>query len=643
VHGRALTLGSGVLGRVRTFARTKDCGALRKHTLRVPPFEAREQPQTQGRLASQYLLDESRLKRRETTIDLYLSDVGGRTVEVECSLPDEGAGSQLWYLPLAFFTKKDVAPNLEVVDGFGRVVPVPTKHQNFALTKRAINELIRRENLVLGKAAGLRELIDEVIVKRPVPARTSRIVFERNAEPAAMRACPLLRLLEDNFVLWVPVEGPPGSEHHFRISRQEIHHPDQIIVRKARETTVSIPTALGFRLVRGYSANGWPTVRWRAATERLLKAFALRPMEARLRDREACRAASSHLRLHAPPGFEVRNVRLAEILPSGKGRGRLREIDPLEEDVAIQGWDQTMGHVHLSKPHNPPDVYCRMTLGIQGGTNTLWMLATVLTAALLWVVHHHSRYGPSALNQDQLHYAVAWMGERQSRKEIALSASNRQIVAAALLVGPAFASAWSLRAESGELLRSFLAGSRVLLLLSAALSVAAALALAGILPTHAGRYQAVEAYAAISYFVAAPMVASWVLSSRPTWDVFRKLLNTERRNLLAIAVLALQVAVFGMRSDLSGRISGLVVLVAALGLAAIAANSVAEPLHFGRGATVYRPLAGFGCLPFFGIAGSFLGFYADTVPFRDGRLGCLIIGIGIAVSAVFVAALNERS
>ena len=582
------------------------------------------------------------MKRREATFDLYLSDVGGRTLEVECSVPTSGCGSGAWYLPLAFLPKKDVAPNLEVTDGEGRVVPVPTKHQNFALTKKAIEDLVRRGNLSLGASVPLRKLIDEVVVRRPVPARTSRTVFERNAKGIELKVVPLLRLLEDNFVLWVPAHGSPGSHHHFRVSRQEIRHPDRIIARRHREVVVEIPTALGSRRVRGYSSIGWPTVRWRAAIERLLKAFALRPIETRLRDREAGRAASSHLRVHAPPGFRVRNVRVAEILPTPRNsRRRLRELDPAEEDVVIQGWDQKLGHVHLSKEQNPPDVYCRMTLGLQGGSTTLWMLATVFTAALLWVVHHHSRYGPTPAGGEYFQLVLGSIGNVEHRK-LSVASDNKQIVAAALLVGPAFVSAWSLRAEGGELLRSFLAGSRMLLLLSAALSVAAALALADVLPTHAGRYAAVEVYAGISYFVAAPMLVAWLLSSRPTWDIFRKILNSEWRNLIAIASMGGLVAGAGFLATTSARLAGLGALAAALGMAVVAANSIAEPLHLGRGATIYRPLAGFGSLPVFVLAGSWLGFYADGFSAGGSQLVAFVHGVALAISATSLTMVTRK-
>ena len=172
-----------------------------------------------------------------------------------------------------------------------------------------------------------------------------------------------------------------------------------------------------------------------------------------------------------PPAFSSDTYALAlRSPPPEPGVERIVELDSDDPHVIVQGEDQNLGHMHLSQTDNPGEVYLRVTLALRGGITTLWMLAAVLTAGLLWLVHHHGSYGKPA-------------------------EQNKQIAAAVLLVGPAFASAWSLRAEGSELLRTSLSGARFLLLASAALSVASALALAGVFPSGSNRYEAIEIYA----------------------------------------------------------------------------------------------------------------------------------------------------
>ncbi|HET7507982.1 MAG TPA: hypothetical protein VFJ53_06450, partial [Solirubrobacterales bacterium] len=227
-------------------------------------------------MAAEYLLAESRANRRETTIELDLSTVVTRIVDVECSLP-RGWGTQAWYLPLAFFSKDDVAPNIEVSGCDGEIIPIPTKLQNYAITQRAIRELFASGRLVQPSSAKGLELIDEVIERKPFEASVCRWIFE-GVESQNVELLDLLRLLEEYFVLWVPVAGAPLSEHQFRIERRQIHPPDRIFVPRLRYAELEVETAMGPTLIKGELAEGeWPSIRVGALVERLLRALGLRP------------------------------------------------------------------------------------------------------------------------------------------------------------------------------------------------------------------------------------------------------------------------------------------------------------------------------------------------------------------------------
>lgn len=305
--------------RLQTVIRTGELSALHKEALRVPREKTRARPPKGScRLASQYLLDESRFNRREAAVLVDLSEAGTRVIDVECAVPDIGWGKKRWYLPLAFFPKKAVAPNLEVTDEAGTVIPIPTKHQNNAFTNRAIDELIQRGRLEKPRKPAHWELVHEVITTVPHHARVCRLLYEHLVAQSG-ELIRLLRLFEENFVLWVPVEGPPLNQHQFRIARQEIHPPDPMVVRRPVKGRRTYETAVGSCLVELESAQGRLEVRQRAVIERVTRALAVRPIEAFVYDLESRRATSSHLRVTAPQGFVVRNVRVGEIAPAPLG------------------------------------------------------------------------------------------------------------------------------------------------------------------------------------------------------------------------------------------------------------------------------------------------------------------------------------
>lgn len=606
-------------------------------------------------LASHYLLEKGRLRRRETTVDIYLSEVGSRSIDVECSLPNYGWGKKTWYLPLAFFPKDNVAPALEVTNGDGENVPIPTKSQNLALTCQAIDQLIvgGQLKIPLGPLResfdaeitleNVRKFIAEIITADQIYARARRTAFDKafsDASDQSLEVIKLLRRLEDTFVLWVPAEGEPQSHHQFRICRQEIRPRDEIIARKREEAEWSIETALGPVDVEGLTeVKGLRglRIRFKALYQRLPNALAVRTLEASAFDPESSRAGSCHVRVNAPPGFLVRNVRAGKVvLPTElPGYSEVEEFNPREAGVVIQGWDQNLAHVQLFKEKNPEEIYCAVTLGPRGGAISLWMLTSVLTAVLLWVVYHHFKLGPPDFHEHVR--LISWtVGGRGVKADhhLAIGGNEKQIAAAVLLVGPAFASAWSLRAEGGELLRSFLAGARLLLLFSAALSVAAALAFAGLMPFHIEDYDALQIDATISYLLAMPMVGAWLLSRDTLWVLFRIVFCKQRYNLAAVVSLALAVIGVCLMKGCPDGVTGAIVAGSGLGLALIGANSAGQRLRLDRKGSFYRTIAGFGSIPIIILGGSFLGFYGSRLPTSLARPLCVGFGIAIALFVI---------
>ena len=564
-----------------------------------------EVPPGHYEVAWQYLLRDSRLTRRQVSFRPYVTEVGTRTIEVDFSLPDE-KDHCTWFVPVAFFPKNQVAPSLEVTDAAGKVLAIPTKRQNMALTALAMRKLIGALYPELD-AEQLHGLLGDVISGDPLGARVSRLVLSEQLDGTPAQLEGVLRLVEDHFLLWVPVEGGPDSQHHISVCRHEIREEEPILRQRRRRVRAHLQTAVGQVEVEALSTSGPRLPSIPVALEKFLEKFALRPLEISAPEIEAARFSSCHIRLHAPDGFLVRHIR-AGVADPAAGQDAVRELSPVGGELVIQGADRDIGHLHLARPRNPPDLYLRATLGLRDGTTTLWMLAAVLTAGLLWLVHHHVSYGDPKFQ-------------------------NKQIAAAILLVGPAFASAWSLRAEGGELLRSYLSGARFLLLISAALSVASALALAEILPSGQSRYDVIEFYAAAAYFAAVILIVAWLLSSRPVWALFRARFQTIHANLAGCLLLGGLTIALGICADGPQRPIGGALLLVGLALALLGANSIAEPLLGGR--TVDRLLAGLSSVPVCVLAGYFLGFYSDalgrdTVRCTTFFLGCGIVALTIA-------------
>lgn len=549
------------------------------------------------------------MTRQAKTLNVSIARVTTTVIEIDCGLPlIPGDAKAVCYLPVTYLPKDPVSPDLQVRDALGGVIAVPTKRANMALTQRALKRLVDSGHFDLD-GVGV-ELLHDVVHADFSLAHASRLIQLGREEKPNLRLHRLLRALEDQFVLWIPVFGAPGSEHHISITRGEHRQAEPIVVpaRMRKRRLVTIKTAVGVIKVRVRPVS--PTrlkPQPAAALRRLLNAFAVRPVEFRASESEAARFFSYHQRIHAPSGFLVRNIRAASLADEDpEDTGRSRELADGVPGVVIQGQNSDVAHLHLSDHENPSRLYTRVTLGLRSGMTTLWMLAAALTAALLWLVHHHASYGDPELQ-------------------------NKQIVAAVLLVGPAFASAYSLRADNNELLRTVLSGARGLLLVSAALSVATALALAAVFPASTSRHDAIEIYASASYFVAIPLVSAWILSGRLTWLVFRHLLFNPERNLIVVGFGGLLALAVGSIVGLPVRISGLLLLASGLSAAAVAANPVADPLL--RSGAGYRIVAGVSAIPSFVIAGYFLGFFEGVSTHHAARISCQVAGLVVALVA----------
>lgn len=537
-------------------------------------------------IAWMYLAPEKRMRRWTETIEIFDLGSSRRKITIDFSLP-KGEKKQRWMLPTAYFGKWPVAPDLEVRDAAGSAVSVPTKEENMAMTYRAL-EGLGAAGLIPFHDEELRDLCHQVIFDADVanlPARVARLLVEERLSPEDHLLRSLLRALEDQFLLWVPVTGEPGCDQQISIHRRQDLARNEIRVRARvfEERTVKIPT--GTAKVDLLAATGRRRLSVEAALSRwFLRPFGLTPFEYEHESTEAHRFASFHLQVLAPEGMVVRDAGL-RVLPDDVEQHPQRvEAPPSRPGLAYRGRENNIAHFHCARPENPAAISAFATIGVRGGLTSLWAGAVVFTALLLWAIH---RLAPADL-------PTAVGGPLEA-------------TVAVLLIGPALASAWAIRADSGDVLESTLSGARACLLTSALLSVAVALSLAGFRPFHWSNETAIEIYASLSYGAASLIVIGWAVTLSACWILYREVLTTSRRNYAALAVAATFAASAGAHGDLPIRFIGLTLLAMGLFMATIAA-------HPGRPTGVSNtgpPIAAIGSLGTLLAAGWFLGFYEN--------------------------------
>jgi hypothetical protein len=563
-------------------------------------------------IAWQYLSPEKRMRRWTETIEIVDLGRSKREITIDFSLPD-GDASRRWMLPTAYLDKWPVAPDLEVVDATGTSVSVPTKRENMAITAQALDGLAGA-GLISFEDDTLRSLCHQVIFRANFEARVARLVAEERmgSEEGLGSGGTLLRLLlrslEDQFLLWVPVVGEPGCDQQISIRRRQELARNVILAPKRVMEDRTVDTAAGPVGVNFFGSTGPRRINFEAALSRFLRLFGLAPFEYAHETSEARRFASFHLRVTAPEGLVVRDVGLR--VP----RDGTEQMDPpplteaptSEEGFSHRGREGDLAHFHCARAQNPTVISAFATLGIRGGLTSLWAGAAVFTTLLLWAVH---RLAPADL----------------------AAAGTLEATVAILLIGPALAAAWAIQADRGDLLESTLGGARVCLLASSMLSVTVAFSLAGFRPFHWSNETAVEVYASLSYGFAALVVVGWAATLSPCWLLYREVFTTARRNYGILFLIAGLAGAVCVHSELPVRLVGLALLGTGLAMAVIAA-------HPGRAAGASNsgpPVAALGALGTLLAAGWFLGFYENLFSRETLRIAVLAVEATVmAIAAI---------
>lgn len=589
-------------------------------------------------LAWEYLLPGRRMTRRVDTLEVHSTRWGMKRMELDVSFPTScltaksgpDGPPQRCLIPAAFIPKQPVAVDLEVKGADKAWVSVPTRRECRLLTEQAIELIADHAAALTGAAPAdfelgpeLRQRIGDVVTMEPLRARISRLHIERKmglGEGTSAWLLPLLRRLEDNYLLWAPIEGSPLGDHHLSIQRSDRRNGEQFFW-PAR----FFATNLTVESDAGPIEGSWrPPSKWlyipspSSIFARLLLSFGLMPVKFDEETLEAHRFASYHLAMIPPPGLVVREVKMGQISESewGEPAPAIKELST-DLDRTVHGEDTRTGHVHLEMDRNPSWLNSRITIGLRPGTTTLWAMVVVLTCGLLWALRH------------ELGRVLGLDGGKSEIIEV-------QITAAVLLVGPTFAASWTLR-NNPTLIRSMVLGAESLLLASAIVSVAAALVLAGFKPFGWEPLTAIEWYAAITYAIAVLIVTGWLQARSLVWQIYRRILSSTMMNMLATALFC-AVGAMGLRLLDGSAAPASALMAAGFALTAVAGNRTSVGL--GKNSRLAAFWTGLGALVSLTLAGRELEFFAnilsDVDVFHYGEQILALIG-GVALLAFIVS------
>jgi hypothetical protein len=562
-------------------------------------------------LAWEYLLPERPMNRRLDTLEVHSQRWVLKRMELDVAFATasiaetEGQSEESRCLvPAAYIPKRPVASDLEVKDSDGTRISVPTRNECMDLTKRAIAQIGAGGVEPLGGSAGryrldpeIEQLVGDVIANEPLRARICRLELIRRLEQVNKEAMewlqPILRRMEDNYMLWVPIEGAHVGTHHVSIWRSDRRGLNPIfpVKRKRRADLITVDSAVGQLQAEWHAPRKWRRgFDASALVGRLLVSFGLMPVKFEDEVLDADRFSSFHLEMVPPSGLLVREVKAGEIAESEWDRANpwIRSICSGVQRT-IHGADTRTGHLHLEMQPNPSRLNSRITIGLRPGTTTLWAMVVLLTCGLLWSMRHEivrllALDGKGAPDDVQI-----------------------QIIAAVLLVGPTFAASWMLRLKDPALIRSMLAGTQALLLTAAILSVATALVFADMRPFGWEPTKTVQWYASCSFVIAMPIAVGWLQARSGVWIVYRRLLNRTWKNLVATFALAILAWATLQQIEAHQRIGTAALFVIGFSFTAIAGNRTS--VRLGEVSRVPAAIAGLGAIVTLALVGRELQFF----------------------------------
>jgi hypothetical protein len=440
--------------------------------------------------------DKGLVRRHVESVSFHDETVGKRRLTLDMVLPRDPAAAIAWapdgyrfYVPLALMAKDPPTTNIDLLDEDERSLPLLNRAQNAQLTHAALARMAER--VLDGELShGLRRALEIVVsadgLEAELALEYAYLVMEdehpgKLALPAARVFKEVLNDFSVNSLIWIGLTGRPGARRVVKF-RYDIAVRFPPIPREHAYTRwVLVETSDAWHEFEyDFPGDGHPRSSFMRICNRLANTFGWAPIDLSIDSPYLRGCESYHMQVDAPPGLEIRNIRLAGELVDGAG-------EEVRYKTEISG---PSAHLYFADARPEGFSFATVTLrASRRGFLSLSLVAAGITTLTLWAF--------------------------QARAEEARA--DEGVAAAILLVVPALLALFVVRPGEHALATRVFSGVRLLVLGAALFSIAAAGALIGVRPSAWTLREAWYHYAVGASVLAGLLSVSWVLALQGTW------------------------------------------------------------------------------------------------------------------------------
>ena len=441
-------------------------------------------------------IETERAGRRRLTIDIELP----RDPEAVVDVDDDRA---LFIVPLTMLSKTRLTSQIDVRDETGKALPLLTMEENAELTWDALAHAFQEH--AGGIYPDYPDHAEWVIYGTGLDAEFDAALMIAELDPGkaeqAERIAQHIADLSSNSWLWVPIWGQPGERRILKFSYAITVRSAPVLSRRTENDEIALRNEAGQIVTLPIAVEAG--IDWRATLARAISNIATSlgwlPYEISVDFPQLRGSHSYHLQLIAPDGLDVDQIQC---------------VGPAAEFVRNNACDARRAHLYLSG----------MPLGTTG-----------------WITSSYRAHRPGFLNWSLSAVVITAMGLWfvQAHPPSTTDATGRQVAAAVLLILPALLVVFAVRQAEHPLLTRVLSGVRLLVMVAALASVAAAAALAGLtLGTWESYSEAWIWSASLATIASVGVLAAWLASFGVFDQVGRQTTNCGRAQFLARVVLA---------------------------------------------------------------------------------------------------------
>jgi len=434
-----------------------------------------------------------------------------RRITIDLDLPEPSTaferrnGRARYCVPVTWLAKDPPTARIDLRDERGNVLPLLTRDENSDISRVALLEGLSRATGA-GPSADLEEAVDLCVLEdeslaffgyglvRVVSDQEGR-TFPDDSERRCLEQSALR--LSGNSAIWVLLQGLANQRRVIKFGYGMEFAPNPVVARKRIiRTRTDLLDAEPVELKElGSGRILWAGTARRAA-QRLAERLALGALEFRIPVPNVADPASYHIEIEAPPGLEIRRLRLRARLVGGDGQ----EVTPqtqyegrtghlyFRDAESVHALDDDEAKLPAAAgaapevPREPITIDARVRISRRGLMNFAVLSSTIIALGL-------------------------WGYE--SSVQQASNEHHLDVAAAVLLIVPALLVVFAVRPEEHAWTSRLLAGVRTMVLASGLLAALAAAALIGVSPWKRP-VDALEWYAIAASIPASILLVAWI-------------------------------------------------------------------------------------------------------------------------------------